>query len=134
MFLDRLNNKEKEMFLDLAVYAAQANGVVEEAEKEAIMGYCREMGVTFYDISKLHPYKEVTEFFSGVTKEKKRIIIFEILGLCAVDSETDDVEEAFISDLAENIGVPEDVFNSLKRDINEYLIIFQIIRGHVLNA
>lgn len=133
MFLDKLNNKEKEMFLDLAVYAAQSNGIVEEAEKEAIMGYCREMGVTFYDISRLHPYQEVVEFFSSVSKEKKRIIIFEILGLCAIDGESDDVEEAFVDDFAEKIGFPEDTLETLRRDISEYLIIFQIIRGHVIS-
>ena len=133
MFLDRLNNKEKEMFLDLAVYAAQANGVVEEAEKEAIMGYCKEMGVPFYDISKLHPFQEITDFFSALTKEKKRIVVFEIMGLCATDGETDEVESAFINKFADDIGLPEDVFETLQRDIEEYLIIYQIVRGHVLN-
>ena len=133
MFLDRLNNKEKELFLDLAVYASQANGIVEEAEKEAIMGYCREMGVPFYDISKLHPLQEITEFFAGVSKEKKRIVAFEIMGLCATDGETDEVENAFINKFTEEIGLSEDVVNTLQRDIEEYLIIFQIVKGHVLN-
>ena len=79
MFLDRLNDKEKEMFLDVAVYTAQANGVIEDTEKDLILQYCREMTVAFYDISKLHPLDEIIEVFSKTPKEKKRIVILEIL-------------------------------------------------------
>ena len=89
MFLDKLNDKEKEMFLDLAVYAAQANGVVEETEKNMIMQYCKEMGVAFYDISKLHTLEEIIGVFTKSSKEKKKIVVLELLGLCYADNEFD---------------------------------------------
>ena len=132
MFLNRLNNKEKEMFLAAAVYVSQANGKVNDEEKEAIIGYCKEMGVTFYDITGLHNYEEVVEFFSKVTKEKKRIVCFELLGLAEVDGEFDEVEESFIEKFSEDIALPSDVYESLKRDIEEYTIIYRIICGHVI--
>ena len=132
MFLDRLNDKEKEMFLDLAVYAAQANGVVDDTEKSMIMQYCKEMSVAFYDVSKLHSLDEIVTVFSKSSKEKKKIIILELLGLCYADNEFDDIEDAFVKKVSNDIGLKDDVYDTLKKDINEYSIILGILSGHIL--
>ena len=131
MFLDRLNDDEKVMFLDLAVYAAQTNGIVEESEKKILMQYCKEMGVAFYDVSKLHSLDEVKEFFKERNEETKRIVILEILGLCYIDGEFDSVENAFAKDFAEDIHVDENAYKVLTRDIEEYVTILSIIQGHI---
>ena len=133
MFLDRLNDKEKEMFLDLTVYTAQANGVIEDTEKNMILQYCKEMGVAFYDISKLHSLEEVIAVFSKSSKEKKRIVLLEILGLCYADGDFDTVEQAFAKKFSQDIGLKDDLFDTLSRDIKEYSIILGIITGHVLD-
>lgn len=131
MFLDKLNDKEKEMFLDLAVYAAQANGVVEETEKNMIMQYCKEMGVAFYDISKLHTLEEIIGVFTKSSKEKKKIVVLELLGLCYADNEFDDIEDAFVKKVSNDIGLKDEIYDILKRDINEYSIILSILSGHI---
>ncbi len=133
MFLDRLNDKEKEMFLDLTVYTAQANGIIEDTEKNLILQYCKEMGVAFYDISKLHSLEEVVAVFSKSSKEKKRIVLLEILGLCYADGDFDTVEQAFAKKFSDDIGLKDDLFDTLSRDIKEYSIILGIITGHVLD-
>ena len=133
MFLDRLNDKEKEMFLDLTVYTAQANGIIEDTEKNLILQYCKEMGVAFYDISKLHTLEEVVAVFSKSSKEKKRIVLLEILGLCYADGDFDTVEQAFAKKFSQDIGLKDDLFDTLSRDIKEYSIILGIITGHVLD-
>lgn len=133
MFLDRLNDKEKEMFLDLTVYTSQANGVVEDTEKNMILQYCKEMGVAFYDISKLHSLDEIIAVFSKSSKEKKRIVVLEILGLCYADGDFDTVEQAFAKKFSQDIGLKEDVFDILSRDIKEYSIILGILTDHVLD-
>lgn len=133
MFLSKLNNKEKEMFLDIAVYTAQSNGIVEDVEKELIMQYCREMGVSFYDISKLHSMQELVDFFSNVSKEKKRIVVLELLGLCYADGCMDAIETAFTEKFAQDIGLSEEIYNMIKKDVEEYSIILGIISGHILN-
>ena len=132
MFLDRLNDKEKEMFLDLAVYTAQSNGVVEESEKNMILQYCKEMAVAFYDISKLHSLEEVIAVFAKSSKEKKKIVILELLGLCYSDDDFDEVEDAFVKKFSYDIGLKEDVYETLKKDIKEYTIILNILSNHVL--
>ena len=133
MFLDRLNDKEKEMFLDLTVYTAQANGIIEDTEKNLILQYCKEMGVAFYDISKLHSLDEVVAVFSKSSKEKKRIVLLEILGLCYADGDFDTVEQAFAKKFSQDIGLKDDLFDTLSRDIKEYSIILGNITGHVLD-
>lgn len=131
MFLDRLNDKEKEMFLDLAVYAAQANGTVEDAEKNMIMQYCKEMSVAFYDISKLHTLDEIIGVFLKSSKEKKKIVILELLGLCFADNEFDDIEDAFIKKVSDDIGLKDNIYDILKKDIKEYSIILGILSDHI---
>lgn len=133
MFLGKLNNKEKEMFLDIAVYTAQSNGIVEDVEKELIMQYCREMGVSFYDISKLHSMQELVDFFSNVSKEKKRIVVLELVGLCYVDGCMDSIETAFTEKFSRDIGLSPEIYSMIKKDVEEYSIILGIISGHILN-
>lgn len=132
MFLDRLNENEKVLFLDLSVYAAQCNGVVEDSEKDMLLQYCREMGIAFYDVSKLHELAEVKESFSSSDDLIKRIVVLELLGLCYADGDFDNVEKAFVSDFANSIGVSEEIYQKLNRDVEEYLTILGIIQDHIM--
>ncbi len=132
MFLNILEGKEKEMFLDLAVYAAKANGIVEETEKITIDQYCKEMGISFYDIDRIHELKEVVEFFSKSKKQTKRIAILELLGLCYADGDFDDIEIAFSRKFALDIGIKEKEYDLLLKDVEEYVTIISIIRDHVI--
>ncbi len=43
MYLKRLNNEQKELFLDLCISAAMSNNVMEDVEKQLIVQYCEEM-------------------------------------------------------------------------------------------
>ncbi|MBP3810230.1 MAG: hypothetical protein ILA15_05805 [Clostridiales bacterium] len=131
MFLDRLNNEEKVMFLDLAVYAAQSNGIVDEAESKMLMQYCKEMGIAFYDVSSIHSMEEVKNCFSVTSEEKKRIVALELLGLCYIDGDFDSVESAFAEKFSRDIGVSDEVYKVLTRDIDEYVTILSIIEGHL---
>lgn len=54
------------------------------------------------------------------------------MGLCYVDGEIDIVEEVFVKKLAEDIGIDNEVYEIIKRDVEEYSIILGIISGHVI--
>ena len=131
MFLDRLNDNEKVMFLDLAVYVAQCNGVVDVQEKNMLLQYCHEMGIAFYDVSKLHLFDDVKTCFSKSSESIKRIVVLEILGLCYADGEFDNIEKSFVYGFANSIGVNDNVYQDLSRDIREYSAILGIIEGHI---
>ena len=56
----------------------------------------------------------------------------ELLGLCYADNEFDDIEDAFVKKVSNDIGLKDDVYDTLKKDINEYSIILGILSGHIL--
>ena len=45
MFLYLINEKQKNLFLKLALKAAEANGVVELQEKNMLKAFSKEMGI-----------------------------------------------------------------------------------------
>ena len=90
------------------------------------------MGIAFYDVSKLHELAEVKESFSSSDDLIKRIVVLELLGLCYADGDFDNVEKAFVSDFANSIGVSEEIYQKLNRDVEEYLTILGIIQDHIM--
>ena len=45
MLLNALQEKNRELFLEVCVHAAMANKVLEKEEQEMIFAYCREMNI-----------------------------------------------------------------------------------------
>ena len=45
MFLNNLNNKQKKLFIQLAIKAAEANGIVELEEKNMLKSFAIEMNI-----------------------------------------------------------------------------------------
>ena len=58
MFLRPLNNEKKELFLDLALAAAIANDVLEDAEKTLLAAYADEMSIDVNKVSQM-PVEEI---------------------------------------------------------------------------
>ena len=133
MFLNVLNNEEKNLFLDLAVYVSKANGLIEESEQSIIAQYCQEMCVDDYDMSNQHSMDEIKAVFSNSSENSKRIAVFELLGLGYTDGSLDELENSIVKDFANGIGISEELFNKLNRDIKEYTTILGIIQEHLFD-
>ena len=131
MFLNRLNDKQKEMFLDLAVHASRANGVVEDAEKNMIVQYCNEMNLVQMNETNLSTMEEITACFSEADDQIKRIVVIELLGLYYADGDFDNTEKTFALVFANSIGIDQETYEQLNRDIDEYLTIVEIIQKHI---
>ena len=132
MFLDRLTKEEKILFLDLASYASQCNGIVDNLENDLLYQYTKEIGIESYDYSEAHhTLEDITANFSVVSEAKKRIIVLELLGICCIDGDYDNIEKAFVSDFATNIGIDEKTLQKLNHDINEYITILGIMEDHI---
>ena len=132
MFLNRLNDRDKEMFLDLAIYASRANGVVEDAEKNMLAQYCKEMDLVPKDETKLSTMEEITAWFSEAEDPIKRIVVIELLGLYYADGDFDNTEKKFALVFAKSIGIDQETYEQLNRDIDEYLTIVDIIQKHII--
>lgn len=133
MFLNTLSNEEKIMFLDMAIHASQVNGLVEESERSILEQYCKEMNLKPYEKTELHSVNEIISFFSSSSEVSKRVAVLELLGLGYIDGIYDETENAVVKDFAIGIGLSEETYKLLNRDIDQYITILGIIQEHVFN-
>ena len=129
MFLKQLTPAEKEAFINLCVHAASANDIVEEKEFEMIEEYCKEMGISFFDVSKDIEIDRVINVFSDSETRHKRIVLLEILGLLHADGCYDNKEKYFVFDLANKIGLSEADVLLQSELIERYLSLVQEINN-----
>lgn len=107
MFLNQLNNAEKECFVSLCVHAAKSNNVFDIKEKTLIQDYCREMGIVFFDSINTMPMEDIISCYINSDTRIKRIILLETLGLLYADGDFDKVENTFVTEFALKIGLSE---------------------------
>lgn len=131
MFLGALNTQEKTMFLDMAAHVSKANGIIEKSEQEMIDQYCVEMGIESHDLSTIHSVDDIKEFFLNSSESTKRVITLELLGLGYMDGKFDEFENSVVRDFSIGIGLSEEVYTRLARDIEEYTALLRIIHEHV---
>ena len=131
MFLNTLNTEEKLMFLDMAILASQANGLFEESELDMLEQYCKEMDIKPCKKTELHTIDEIKAFFSNSSDISKRVAVLELLGIGYVDGNYDEVENDVVKDFAIGIGLSEETYQQLNRDIEHYTTILGIIQEHV---
>ncbi|MBR3636329.1 MAG: hypothetical protein IKN45_00270 [Lachnospiraceae bacterium] len=131
MFLEKLSEREKEVFLDLARATAKANGMVEDSEKEMIRRYCREMSMDEHKIYDEVTVDEAAEFLKESSSKVRNIIIVELMILCSADGEKDKEEKKFVKDLAEKIGISLETYDVLKKDVKAYHEMIHDMKKHI---
>lgn len=131
MFLNELDLDEKRMFLRLADHLVAANGVVEEQEKNLINQYCSEMGLPMNNEIDPLPMSEIICFFQKRSESVKRVTIMELLGLGYIDGEYDEVEQSMMKSYVSGIGVSDEVYEKLRKDVEEYIYLVDIIKNHI---
>lgn len=107
MYLNRLSNEQKELFLDLCIHASNANGDFDANEKLMIDLYCDEMNIAVryearYPVSEL-----AAKLFEISTKAELKMILIETASLLLSDSDIDSDEQAFIDSMTKQIGMSE---------------------------
>lgn len=133
MYLNRLEGKEREIFLDLAVQIAKMNGMIEDAEKELIRRCCREMAISEYTIYDTKTLDEAAAFLKDSKKWKKRIILLELIGIGVSDGKFNKKEKEFVEELAEKMGVGKGCIETLEEDVKEYHKIAEKISNDVFS-
>ena len=131
MFLEKLDEREKEVFLDLARLTAKANGVVDDDEKEMITRYCREMNISEFKIYDTKNLDEAAAFFAGRSNKAKNIVLVELLLLCSADGKKDKDEKQFVKDLAAKMDINKETYDILKEDVNHYRDFISEMKKHI---
>ena len=105
--LDRLSNNEQRVLLELLIYMAKADGEIVDIEAEVLAQYAELVDVDFAELNgHLTPEQLVPQFESA---SSRFIALQEMLRLAHIDGLFSHGEQAVILDMAELMGVPEDL-------------------------
>lgn len=133
MFLQSMSNKQKDLFMKLAIKVAEAKGVAEIAEKNLLKTYGIEMGITpLYETDS--NTNDIIRELANISNEKtKKIIIFEILGLMTSYSDFNDMEKKFVDDLAKAFSISNEQCDEMLKFLKEYSELYGKIANLILS-
>lgn len=98
MFLNRLNDQEKNSFIQLAHHLAHSDGSVAQQEEDVIAKYCMEMQIDDIEYSEgAFNLDEVLKIFKA--DSHKKIVLLEIMALVFADGILDDAEQEVINQI-----------------------------------
>lgn len=105
MFLNLLNKKEKENFIELAYHAMlSCGGTINESEINMFNAFKVETELTNYELKNIG-VDELIRGFNNSTKKIKKAIIVELLAVLLVDKEFNKNEENFIYKIAKEWNI-----------------------------
>lgn len=105
MYLSKLSNEKKHLFLDLELYLSKSDGEFSKQEKQIIDTHCLEMRI---DCNKYHcelPLDEVYKRLEECTPEEQHIIFIEMLATVIADEVYHDEEKKIVETLAEILKI-----------------------------
>lgn len=106
MFLTRLSEREKELFMELATAVVKADGKVDNAELISLNYYAMEMGVNFeFEKTAGNVDDILAELKASSSDEIKRVFVLELLALAFADKEYVDAEESLMKKICGALGI-----------------------------
>lgn len=127
MFLSKLNEKQKELFTDLAVYIANCNNDFNEYQKNLINAYRREMGMSVTEPlpnikNKSQLEEEIRNSLNDLESTNiKKEFLFELIGLAICDSVFDKTEQQEILSITEILKLDKSLIKEYTDLIQAYL-------------
>lgn len=122
MYLALLEEKQKELFLSLAVELASSDGEYTQYEQQVIAGYCQEMQMEYEEEKLIKDVDVVLEELNRICQTReKRILIFECVGLAMADNNYDESEKALIIRMVQCFQLEEEFIGQCERMLQEYL-------------
>ena len=120
MFLNLLNKREKEDFIELAYHAMlSCGGQVNDTEMEMFNAFKVETELTSYELKNL-AIAELIGKFNGSTKKVKRVILVELLAVLLVDEKFNKNEENFIRKIAKAWNIRETEVKRMTRWVEDF--------------
>ena len=125
MFLNLLNDKQKELFLELANHALLIDGHVKEEELGVFESFKLETGLFDYTLKKT-PTKDILMHLSGASKKAQKAIIIEILGILVSDIDIDEGEDinrdeqAFVEQMATQWNINKRSLKQMQRWVEDF--------------
>lgn len=126
MFLHRLNDAEKKAFIELAHLIANANGIMDEMEREMIHVYGREMGmeIQIEDLKSRSMNDIVTTFESDASR---KVSFIEAIAIAFADGVYDADEMRLIDEMREAYGFTKEYYEEVKAWLKSFNQVY--VRG-----
>lgn len=123
MFLNQLNQKEKGIFLQLAILVIQADKTIEESEKVFIEEYAHEMDIPSYDLNSDVDAKSLCKTIGELSSYAvKRIFLVELMACANADGHYDMEEKELIDSMAIDFGLNEQDMSECVRLLEKYTL------------
>lgn len=133
MFIEFLDNEKKFLFLNFAVYAANANNELDEDEKSLICMYAKQIEMEPIEKTEM----SLDEIIDTINKTcdfvEKKMIIYEIIGVLLADKDYDDLEKAFLNNIAKKMSIQETEIDKMLSLMKEYLDLYYKTYEYILN-
>ena len=112
MFLQVMNNEEKQKFLELVYIIASIDGEFAEEEQEIVNSYKNELGLS--EIPETSNIDGLVEYFSLKAVEMKKIVLFETIGLINADDKMKKEEADVLIKMTEAFGLDNSSMERIK--------------------
>lgn len=132
MFLNSLNNSQKSLFIELAIKAAESNGIVPIEEKNMLKAFAIEMGITPVYHTESETEDIINEIIKISSEKELKVILFEMLGIIVSDNVFDEKEKAFVKHVVEKCNMDTALIDEMVELINKYASIYNEIVDVVL--
>lgn len=124
MFLNNLNDKQKKLFIELAIKAAESNGIVALEEKNLLKCFAIEMNMTpIY-----HTDRDVESIINDIvinsTEKDLKIILFEVLGIIVSDNVFDGKEKEFVKNIIEKSKLDKGLIDKMVQLLFDYAEVY----------
>ena len=124
MFLNQLNENEKELYLELCAHAVMADDVFAPDEMESIALICHELMIPNHMPDNDEPVQDILDKLNLIaSKQQKNIMILELILLLKKDGTLDASETDFLEQVRVGLEVSEEKFTSLFGLANIHLVL-----------
>lgn len=127
MFLSNLNSNQKNLFIQLAIKAAESNGIVPIEQKNMLKAFAMEMSISPVYTTDRDTEDIINELIATSNERELKIILFEILGIIVADSVFDEKEKVFVGHVVEKCNLDTALIDQMVKLLDDYANVFKSI-------
>lgn len=130
MCLNEMSNEQKKIFIDVAIIAIKANGIIDDNEIIELKKYCREMEIEYREIEQNDDINYLLGRLKEISNESVlRRITIEIISLMYADNDLADSELSIINNMKEKFGFSTHLMSELMFVSKHRLLSRSLIAG-----
>jgi tellurite resistance protein len=112
MFLNLLNQEEKNNFIELVYKVANCDGNYTEDEEELLISYKSELGIV--EIPDTKTIEKLISYFAEETEQIQKIVWFELYGMIMSDNVMSEEETRIIELVRSKFTISEDIISNIR--------------------